>query len=239
MAHHRARLFASVVTAAIFTGGAVVAGCEQKNPDAKYVGKSTPSPAPSAGAAPRIAPAPPGPSAPPAAAPAEQTTPAGVRQTDDTLEVIGVAWTIPRGWSVRPPSNAMRLAELVAPGPSGGAGDAEVVVLYFGPQGAGSVEDNLARWGRQVLAADGSPAPPLEEHFTATDIPVATITVSGAFLSGMPGQPSTPVPDSTLIGAVVDGPRGPIYLKMTGPSDVVASQRDRFLAMLKASRKAG
>jgi hypothetical protein len=37
-----------------------------------------------------------------------------------------------------------------------------------------------------------------------------------------------------LIGAVVEGPGGPWYFKLTGPDATVTAQKEAFLAMLRA-----
>jgi hypothetical protein len=55
----------------------------------------------------------------------------------------------------------------------------------------------------------------------------------------MGSGPTTPQPDSRLIGAVVEGPGGPWFFKATGPSQTLADQRQGFRDMLMALHPAG
>ena len=55
----------------------------------------------------------------------------------------------PAGWTVKPVTSSMRAAQFIIPP----AGDIELIVYYFGPSGAGSVEDNLDRWFSQFTAS--------------------------------------------------------------------------------------
>src|SRR5262249_39659936 len=59
----------------------------------------------------------------------------------------------PADWTSKPVSSGMRAADFVLPGKPGA--DAELLVYYFGPDGAGSVEDNITRWLEQFEQPDG------------------------------------------------------------------------------------
>ena len=53
-----------------------------------------------------------------------------------------LTFDVPAGWQATAPASAMRVAEFVLPGAAGGAGDAAVVVYFFGAGSGGSVQAN-------------------------------------------------------------------------------------------------
>jgi hypothetical protein len=141
-----------------------------------------------------------------------------------------IAFDIPKEWQSQPPTSSMRLAQAVIPGP-GGPG--ELAVFYFGPGTGGSTEDNIQRWAGQVENAE----PPKPQTFESNGYKVTWIEVQGTLKpSGLGMGPSTPQPNSRLLGAVVEGPGGPWFFKATGPDATLSAGRDAFLGMLKSVR---
>ncbi|MFL6199385.1 MAG: hypothetical protein ACJ76J_09425 [Thermoanaerobaculia bacterium] len=141
-----------------------------------------------------------------------------------------VKFDIPANWQQQPPANQMRIAQATIPG-AGGAGD--FVVFYFGPGGGGGVEANIQRWVDQMEPAPGSNPQP--EAFDVNGYHVTWIDVSGTLKpSNMGTGPATEQPSSRLYGAVVEGPGGPWFFKVTGPEATLAAERDNFLAMLRS-----
>ncbi|HSN55836.1 MAG TPA: hypothetical protein VLT32_14275, partial [Candidatus Sulfomarinibacteraceae bacterium] len=57
--------------------------------------------------------------------------------------------------------------------------------------------------------------------------------------SGMGAGPTEPIPGSRLLGAVIDGPGGPWFFKLTGPAETVAAAAADFESMLRSVRPAG
>lgn len=145
-----------------------------------------------------------------------------------TLDLGAAAVELPATWQRGEPSSRMRLAEATVPGP---AGDALLTVFFFGPGGGGGVEANIQRWLGQV-AADGQPE---RDQFTVGDYTVHTVAVTGTLQpSGMGTGPSEPVPDAMLLGAVVEGPGGPWFFKLTGPAATVVAARPELDLMLRS-----
>ena len=138
----------------------------------------------------------------------------------------GVDWTVPTAWVTGPP-RPMRLASYAA-------GDAECAVFYFGPNQGGEVDANIDRWAGQF---QGSPKPK-REVLTIKGMNVTRVEIEGTFLSpgsDMQSQGSKPV--WRLLGAIVQGPQGPIFFKLTGPAAAVkgaAKDFDTLLASLTA-----
>jgi hypothetical protein len=184
-------------------------------------------------------------------APTNQAAPSQPAQTPASSESIeatspvnqtaGLTWDVPNGWGSITPDGLMRKAQYAAPAPEGSAAEsAECVVYYFGPAGqGGDAESNVQRWSQQVLDEQGAPAEPARMEFNVGDLKVTTVAYVGSYLSGMPGGPQTPMPDSMLLGAIIEGgPEGSIFIKMTGPADVVDAHREAWEMMVRSFRPA-
>jgi hypothetical protein len=140
---------------------------------------------------------------------------------------------LPAGWRSEPPANTMRIAQAKVPG---AGGEGELAVFFFGPGGGGGTQANLDRWIGQMDVAPG--AAPQQESFDANGLSVTWIDVAGTLkASSMMGSgPATDQPGYRLYGAVVEGPGGPWFFKLTGPEATVAAARESFLAMLASVR---
>lgn len=144
----------------------------------------------------------------------------------------GIDFDLPADWQSEAPQSSMRLAQAAIPGP-GGPG--QLAVFYFGPGGGGGVEDNIQRWIGQMEVAPG--AEPRRETFDVNGYRATVVDVEGTILPSTMGMgPSTPQPDSRLLGAVVEGPGGPWFFKATGPEATLGPQREAFLTMLRSVR---
>lgn len=139
----------------------------------------------------------------------------------------GFDFELPAGWERQTPGSSMRLAQATIPGP-GGPG--EFAVFYFGAGQGGAVEANLQRWADQMGGAA-----PQRESFEANGLKMTWIDLAGTLQpSGMGMGPSTPQANSRLLGAVIEGPGGPWFFKVTGPDETIGPQRDAFVRMLKS-----
>lgn len=156
--------------------------------------------------------------------------------------VAGITWTPPAGWLVVPTDGAMRKAQYTAAAPAGsGLASGEVVFFHFGVSGqGGTVEDNIDRWSSQMLDASGEPVPPVVVAFELSDgLHVTSAAYTGTYLSGMPAGPTTPVENTTLLGAIVEGgPMGGVYIRFTGPVPVVDAHREAWELMIRSFRLA-
>ena len=151
----------------------------------------------------------------------------------ESLALPGAAVDRPSGWVFGQPSSSMRLAEAEVPG---AAGPAVLTVFFFGPGGGGGVEANLQRWAGQIAAGPG--VEPTRDRFEIDGFTVSTIGLSGTLQpSRMGSGPSEPVPGSRLLGAVIEGPGGPWFFKLTGPEDTVVAASPAFDAMLRSIRQ--
>jgi hypothetical protein len=171
-------------------------------------------------------------STPEAAPPAALDTIAQTDASADVLTVPGARFDKPAGWTFNEPSSSMRIGEASIPGTDGAA---LLTVFFFGEGGGGGTEANLDRWAGQIAADSGTE--PVRGTFDFGDYSVSTIAVEGTLQpTRMGGGPTDPVPGSKLVGAVVEGPGGPWFFKITGPEDTVSSAEPALDAMLRSVR---
>ncbi|RPI57564.1 MAG: hypothetical protein EHM55_01330 [Acidobacteria bacterium] len=146
----------------------------------------------------------------------------------------GVRWTAPAGWKAEAP-RPMRAATYSITPVAGDQGVAECIVNYFGPGQGGGVEANVERWKGQVLGADGKPAAAKVTNRTVRGVPITVVDASGTY-TGMGGPMmaggAKPVPGYRLLGAIVEGPGGNVFFKLTGPAKTMAAQEKQFEQLL-------
>jgi hypothetical protein len=130
----------------------------------------------------------------------------------------------------------MRVAEFVVPRAAGNAEDGEVIVYYFGG-GGGSVQANIDRWIGQF-----KPDPGAKDHdmkvITVNGLKVTTVAVRGTYIAEVrPGSTERHnKPDFSMRAAVVETPKGPYFIKFTGPSATVSKASPAFDEFLKSVR---
>jgi hypothetical protein len=124
----------------------------------------------------------------------------------------------------------------MAPAPGDKPG-AECVVYFFGQDQGGSVDANIERWKGQVEGADGKPAPAKVAKRTVNGMTMTTIDASGEYtgMGGMGG--GQPAPGYRLLGAIVEGPGGNLFIKFTGPEKTVAANQQKFEQLLASFQK--
>jgi hypothetical protein len=145
----------------------------------------------------------------------------------------GLRWTAPAGWKVEA-ARPMRAATYSISPVAGDQGIAECVVNYFGPGQGGGVEANIERWKGQMQGPDGKPAPATIKKRTVRGVPIVVVDSSGAY-TGMGGPmmaSAKPVPGYRLLGAIVEGPGGSLFFKLTGPVRTIAEHEKNFDQLL-------
>lgn len=148
----------------------------------------------------------------------------------ETFKVGSFAFAVPEGWTKVTPSSAMRNAQLEV---ARGQDKAEVTFFHFGG-GSGTAADNVARWFGQFPGSEGNRKTETAE-LAGTKITFAT--AEGTFSSGMPGGPTSPMPGYALCGAIIENPRGDVYVKMTGPAAVVKASAEALKKMVSDAVK--
>jgi hypothetical protein len=141
----------------------------------------------------------------------------------------GVIWTTPKGW-VEQPARPMHLVTYAV----GAKRGAECVLYYFGPGQGGGMEENLQRW----IGEFDSPKP--ERSTKVVDgMRIARLRVRGAQHAHGAAMETSQIPefDHELIGAIVEGPRGSVFFKLTGPRQVVDAAAQDFDRMIDSVRR--
>ena len=146
----------------------------------------------------------------------------------------GISWTPPATWKADAPRQMRAATYLVAPA-KGDTDSGECGVFYFGEGQGGGVDANIDRWVGQFEGAKA----PLRKKEKLGAFEVTTVEVDGTFASSMGGPmgPKTPKPGFKLLGAIVEGPKGNVFFKFTGPAKTVEAARGDFLKMLKSATK--
>lgn len=149
------------------------------------------------------------------------------------LDLAGIRFQLPSGWTNEQPSSPMRLAQAAIPG-SGGAG--QLTAFFFGPGGGGGVDANLNRWIGQMADA----GEPVREEFESGEFLVTTVRQTGMLRASTMGTfPSTDQPGYALYGAVVEGPGGPWFFKAVAPEATMDEQAAGFRQMLAGIQISG
>jgi len=166
-----------------------------------------------------------------------QTAPRILDKLSDGRVALGpFSLKVPADWTEKPSVSNMRAAQFELPG---APGEVEVLVYYFGQNGAGSVQDNVDRWLSQFTQADGKPSSEVAkvEQATLAGQEATLVSVSGRYVArAMPGGQSVDKPDQSLVAAIVPSPRGPYYFRLIGAQGAVAAQAEKFRGMLASLR---
>jgi hypothetical protein len=145
----------------------------------------------------------------------------------------GLKWTAPPGWKSEA-QRPMRVATYtIAPAP-GDQDSAECAVYFFGAAQGGDAEANIERWKGQFRPS----APPKTGKRTIHGFNVTTIDISGEY-SGMGGPMAkqSAKPGYRLLGAIVEGPGGNVFVKFTGPAKTIAANQQKFEQLLASFDK--
>jgi hypothetical protein len=123
----------------------------------------------------------------------------------------------------------MRKAQLEVPGVN--QSTAEVTFFHFGAGQGGGVKANVDRWFGQFQIAKTA-----QNEVNLGGVRVVFVQAAGTFSSGMPGEPTTPLENYALRGAILeDKEKGDVFVKMTGPSSLVESAWVAFEGMVNAA----
>ena len=149
--------------------------------------------------------------------------------------VAGMQWSAPPTWRAEA-AQAMRAATYSVRAVPGDRARAECAIYFFGKDQGGSVEANLDRWKGQFTLASGSPAPARVATRTSQGLKITTLDTAGSFSGlGGPMRPSASggaVPGYRLLGAIVEGPGGNIFIKFTGPERTIGANQLQFEQLL-------
>jgi hypothetical protein len=127
----------------------------------------------------------------------------------------------------------MRAATYTVAPTGGDTARGECGVYFFGVGQGGSVDANIERWKGQFTLPSGKPAPSRVATRTIHGLTVTTLDTAGDY-SGMGGPMGggSLASGYRLLGAIVQGPTGNIFLKFAGPASTVSANQQKFEQML-------
>jgi hypothetical protein len=142
-----------------------------------------------------------------------------------------LAFMKPPAWTDRASASSMRVAEFVVPRAAGDTEDAELIVYYFGG-GGGTVDANLQRWTAQVE----STKEPVRTTATVNGLHLTSLDVSGTYVAEVrPGSSERyNKPGFRMRATVVETPKGPYFIKLTGPARTIDSAGAAFAQFLQS-----
>lgn len=154
-------------------------------------------------------------------------------------QAAGLSWTAPTGWTAQG-ERPMRAATYTIPASKGDKEPAELAVFFFGQGQGGPADANVKRWIDQFRKADGSSAESaaVVKKDTLAGLPATTLDVKGTYVGGGPQMGGgAPKAGYRLLGAIVEGPGGNLYFKLTGPEKTVTEAAAPFRKMLEGIKK--
>jgi hypothetical protein len=162
----------------------------------------------------------------------------GFAAADQTVDVLTYQSAVPDTWVAETPKSEMRQLQFRVPAPEGEG--AEFVVYFFGPGQGGTLEANVERWQSQFQGPDGAAVEPEVTEIGTDAIPATLVQLRGGYGRSVGMGPSDEVlEDRMLLAGVIETPEGNLYPQLHGPAELVAGQRDAFVAFVKGIRPAG
>jgi len=152
-----------------------------------------------------------------------------------TFKVSEFTFARPGSWEWVETTSAMRKAQLKVPDPKGKAG-ADVIFFHFGKGDGGGTKANVERWLGQFKEPRDKIQAKTEEA-TIGKHKVTYVGAEGTYISGMPGGAQTPMANYALSGAIIESDEGNVFIRMTGPKELVASATPDFRKMIEGALK--
>ena len=151
------------------------------------------------------------------------------------LQLLDYHTQVPAGWTSRAPSSTSRLAEFVVPKTA--AGDAEVVVFFFGAQQKPNVDANLTRWRGQFSNPDGAAVNEYVARDSSGPFPLTFARYQGTYRRGIgAGSADSVRTGQQLVAAIIETPKGVLFAQLFGPIARVEAERETFTRFVKAIR---
>ena len=155
---------------------------------------------------------------------------------DEKFQVSEFTFTKPSSWKASElPPGGMRKAQLLITDEKTKQ-TADVVFFHFGAAQGGDVQANVDRWLGQFQEPRDKINAKVEKG-NAGSMKITWVEAEGTYMSGMPGGPKTPMPNSALRGAIIESDQGNVFARLTGPRDLVKSSAADFKKMIESAAK--
>ena len=95
------------------------------------------------------------------------------------------------------------------------------------------MQANVDRWMKQFQDAKDQKV----ENKEVGGVKVTYVGATGTFMSGPPFGAKVPKKGYALLGAIVEGKEGAIFIKMTGPESDVKANADKMKGLVEGALK--
>jgi hypothetical protein len=153
-------------------------------------------------------------------------------ETPATFKVSEFSFTRPANWEWVQVTSQMRKAQLKVSDPKT-TGSADVIFFHFGPGDGGGTKANVERWYGQFKEPRDKISARSEETMVGKH-KITYVHAEGTYLSGMPGGAQTPMADYALAGAIIEADQGSVFIRMTGPKELVKASLADFKKMVQS-----
>ena len=113
---------------------------------------------------------------------------------------------------------------------------AEVIFFHFGPGDGGGTKANVNRWFSQFKEPREKINARTEE-VTVGNHKVTYVDAEGTYQGGLQGSSAPPKPNYALSGAIIESSQGNVFIRMTGPSQLVRNSTSEFRKMVESGLK--
>jgi hypothetical protein len=152
-----------------------------------------------------------------------------------TFKVSEFTFTRPAKWEWVETASPMRKAQLKVEDSKTKA-SADVVFFHFGQGDGGGTKANVERWFGQFKEPRDQIKAKSEEVMVGKH-KVTYVEAEGTYMSGMPGGAPTPMTGYALAGAIIEADQGSVFVRMTGPKDLVKDSIPEFKKMVESALK--
>jgi hypothetical protein len=167
-----------------------------------------------------------------------------VSATDQDKQIVvslgGLESRAPLGWKQEETSRPNRVYQFRIPKVEGDNANAELAIFYFGPNGAGSVADNITRWKGMFIPPEGKTSDEAAKvaHFKTSGEDMTYADIQGTYkFKARPADPNAKEelkPDYRMLGVIFGSPKGPYYIRFVGPAKTVNQHKVAFDSWLKS-----
>jgi len=156
-------------------------------------------------------------------------------QVPATFKVSEFTFTRPAKWEWVETTSPMRKAQLRVVDSKTKA-SADVIFFHFGQGDGGGTKANVDRWFGQFKEPRDQIKAKSDEVMIGKH-KVTYVEAEGTYMSGMPGAAATPMSGYVLEGAIIESDQGSVFVRMTGPKDLVKDSIPEFKKMVESALK--
>jgi hypothetical protein len=156
-------------------------------------------------------------------------------EASSKFQVSEFTFQAPAGWERVEAQSSFRKAQFKITDPKSKQ-PGEVVFFNFGPGQGGGTQANVERWFSQFEGSREKIQAKTESK-TVGNTKVTYAQARGTYMSGMPGGPRTAQPNSGLLGAILESDQGNVFIRLTGPVELVQKATQNFKKMVEDAAK--